>query len=118
MDIRHTDKDGNPWAFSIDCTPYQCEIFERAFVSVRNVGNRDKLTMRYYADYEANERFCRGVERAILSGLAAMFPPAVHKEPRHQGHQAPPPPTFSKMETTTDTDPTEENNPTYYWENF
>lgn len=103
MEIQHTDKNGKPWVFSIDCTPYQAELLKRALIGVRNIGNREQLALRYYEDYEANEAFCRNVERALLQGLAASSPML------REGHQEPTPPPVTMDE---------EPHPGYYWENF
>lgn len=107
MEIIHNDKGGKPWVFSIDCTPYQAELLKRTLTGVRDIGNREQLALRYYDDYEANELFCRTVERAILQGLAASFPTG---EDTHQGQE----PTAPQQPAVID----EEPQPGYYWENF
>lgn len=109
MDIRHTDNGGTPWAFSIDCTPYQAELLKQALTTVRNIGGRAKLTARYYGDYEANEAFCRGIERVVLSALHKAFPMIQYEEQETPQIQQP---------TATPQPEEPEERKTYYWENF
>lgn len=68
-EIKHVDRRGTPWYFTLDCTPVQERIFRRLLHAVQYVGTREELTFTYLVDVEENEAFRDGFEYAILSAL-------------------------------------------------
>lgn len=69
MDVTHSDRRGNAWVFPINCTPYQAGILVNLLRAVRNMGNREALTLKYYDNFDDNEAFCDYVEDVLLSAL-------------------------------------------------
>jgi len=76
--VTHRDRRGNVWRFGINCTREQRETIRRALAGVRNMGNRDALTLsRLLADADnpdGNPAVFADVEAAMLRGLAERFP--------------------------------------------
>lgn len=128
MDVTYTDRKGTPWVFSMNCTPYQANIFAKLLRAVRNMGNREALTLEYYDNFEDNEDFCEYVENVLLSALKDVQP----REPLPQTTG----PTLAELladdstataatprvwneyaDDTADSDE-DEDEPQYYWEKF
>lgn len=84
-----------------NCTPYQYGVFRKVLAAVSTVLARERVTFAYFAD-DGNGDFFADVERAVIDGMAhgpePQEPTAEHLNPV-QG------------------EPSEDDRPTYWWNN-
>lgn len=111
MEIIHQDRNGNNWRFGIDCTERQADRIRGALAGVRNMGNRDALSMSAVMDADgsrATAELYAAVENALLQGLAERFPAPEPQPVRDPGPQHSPAPAVPDDETAGG----------YWWENM
>lgn len=103
MNVEYRDRRGKVWRFDVAATPYQALLFRRVLYAVRNVAQRENLSLTYLADADNNDAFLSNVEAVVLAALSDRYAPP-----------APPPQPARAVEAE---DEPPERKP-YYWELF
>lgn len=73
MNVTYEDRNGKAWRFNVDATPYQTLLFRRVLYAVRNVAQREQLSLSYLAAAEDNDAFLSNVEAVVLAALSERF---------------------------------------------
>lgn len=71
--MTYEDRNGKAWRFNVDATPYQTLLFRRVLYAVRNVAQREQLSLSYLAAAEDNDAFLSNVEAVVLAALSERF---------------------------------------------
>jgi len=119
--IEHTDRQGNAWRFTLDCTLQQANSINEILAGFRVMGGRQLLTITGILNADDNARFYADLENVFLSALSQRFP-HVPAQPQAVTSESEPaadeqgPATIAAATAATTPAAVQEKQKTYWWD--